>query len=206
MSRAGPTEKLHVTLQSPRARHAPLRRALYPFAVASSLTSRPSPRLCSLLSVSLARLSLSRLSRTSLSSPSTEHQAATAALSHILTADPVYDTKAPTLEGQGAGVARSGNAPQAVALEWCTFEERKVVHRRAGRAPCSCVIRRHGGAWHLSLLSTKRHCARKSMDQWLRDIALEQYAPVFARHHLDVSILPELTANDLDRMGITSVR
>ena len=46
-----------------------------------------------------------------------------------------------------------------------------------------------------------------SMDvsEWLRGLGLEQYGPDFADNDIDGSVLPELTAEDLIALGITSV-
>lgn len=41
--------------------------------------------------------------------------------------------------------------------------------------------------------------------QWLRGIGLEQYAPAFADNDIDGSLLPELTAEDLVALGVTSI-
>jgi len=40
---------------------------------------------------------------------------------------------------------------------------------------------------------------------WLRGLGLEQYGPDFADNDIDGSVLPELTAEDLIALGITSV-
>src|SRR6516225_5157603 len=40
---------------------------------------------------------------------------------------------------------------------------------------------------------------------WLRDLGLEQYAPAFVENHIDGEVLPELTAEDLTGLGITSI-
>jgi hypothetical protein len=40
---------------------------------------------------------------------------------------------------------------------------------------------------------------------WLRRLGLEQYGPEFAANHIDGEILPELTADDLVGLGITSI-
>jgi class 3 adenylate cyclase len=40
---------------------------------------------------------------------------------------------------------------------------------------------------------------------WLRQIGLEQYAGLFAEHEISAEILPNLTAEDLKDLGITSV-
>ena len=41
--------------------------------------------------------------------------------------------------------------------------------------------------------------------RWLRGLGLEQYASAFADNHIDGSILPELTAEDLLALGVESV-
>src|SRR5204862_6966165 len=41
--------------------------------------------------------------------------------------------------------------------------------------------------------------------EWLRGVGLEQYAPAFADNDIDDSLLPQLTADDLIALGITSV-
>eukprot|EP01090_Pellita_catalonica_P021565 TRINITY_DN8107_c0_g1_i2.p1 TRINITY_DN8107_c0_g1~~TRINITY_DN8107_c0_g1_i2.p1 ORF type:complete len:616 (+),score=81.93 TRINITY_DN8107_c0_g1_i2:135-1982(+) len=41
--------------------------------------------------------------------------------------------------------------------------------------------------------------------RFLREQNLEQYAPIFLREEVDMSILPSLQAKDLERMGITAV-
>ena len=40
---------------------------------------------------------------------------------------------------------------------------------------------------------------------WLRGLGLEQYAPAFRDHDVDGEVLPELTAEDLISIGVTSV-
>jgi predicted ATPase/class 3 adenylate cyclase len=40
---------------------------------------------------------------------------------------------------------------------------------------------------------------------WLKGLALEQYAPAFARNHIEPGLLPSLTAEDLKDLGISSV-
>src|SRR5712671_4478359 len=40
---------------------------------------------------------------------------------------------------------------------------------------------------------------------WLRGLGLEQYAPAFAANDIDGEILPELTADDLIGLGVTSI-
>src|SRR5947209_9957828 len=40
---------------------------------------------------------------------------------------------------------------------------------------------------------------------WLRGLGLEQYAPAFRDNDVDAEILPELTAEDLISIGVTSV-
>ena len=40
---------------------------------------------------------------------------------------------------------------------------------------------------------------------WLRRLGLEQYAAEFAANHIDAEILPQLTADDLVGLGVTSI-
>ncbi|HEX6011290.1 MAG TPA: SAM domain-containing protein, partial [Geminicoccaceae bacterium] len=40
---------------------------------------------------------------------------------------------------------------------------------------------------------------------WLRDLGLEDYAQAFQAHHIDIEVLPRLTADDLIGLGITSI-
>ncbi|HEX6115292.1 MAG TPA: adenylate/guanylate cyclase domain-containing protein, partial [Geminicoccaceae bacterium] len=40
---------------------------------------------------------------------------------------------------------------------------------------------------------------------WLRGLGLEDYAQAFQAHHIDADVLPRLTADDLNALGITSV-
>src|SRR5262249_18534808 len=40
---------------------------------------------------------------------------------------------------------------------------------------------------------------------WLRGLGLEQYAPAFRDNDVDGEVLPELTADDLISMSVTSV-
>ena len=40
---------------------------------------------------------------------------------------------------------------------------------------------------------------------WLRDLGLADYAETFRAHHIDAEVLPQLTAEDLIALGITSV-
>ena len=46
-----------------------------------------------------------------------------------------------------------------------------------------------------------------SMDiaDWLRRLGLEQYAPAFTANDIDAEILPDLTAEDLTGLGVTSI-
>src|SRR5215831_2234794 len=41
--------------------------------------------------------------------------------------------------------------------------------------------------------------------QWLRSLRLEQYADAFLKNDIDGEILPELTADDLIGLGVTSI-
>jgi len=40
---------------------------------------------------------------------------------------------------------------------------------------------------------------------WLRDLGLERYAPAFDANDIDATVLPSLTGDDLEKLGITSV-
>src|SRR5271167_3926900 len=40
---------------------------------------------------------------------------------------------------------------------------------------------------------------------WLRGLGLEQYAPAFVTNDIDPEVLPELTADDLIGLGVTSI-
>ena len=40
---------------------------------------------------------------------------------------------------------------------------------------------------------------------WLHGLGLEQYAPSFAANDIDSEVLPELTADDLMGLGVTSI-
>jgi len=40
---------------------------------------------------------------------------------------------------------------------------------------------------------------------WLRGLDLERYAPAFHAHNVDVTVLPDLTADDLAGLGVTSI-
>ena len=40
---------------------------------------------------------------------------------------------------------------------------------------------------------------------WLRGLGLEQYAPAFRDNDIDAEVLPELTADDLIGLGVTSI-
>ena len=40
---------------------------------------------------------------------------------------------------------------------------------------------------------------------WLRGVGLEQYATAFLENDIDSEILPELTADDLIGLGVTSI-
>ena len=37
---------------------------------------------------------------------------------------------------------------------------------------------------------------------WLRDLGLEGYEPVFLKNAIDSDVLPELTEGDLEKLGI----
>jgi hypothetical protein len=41
-----------------------------------------------------------------------------------------------------------------------------------------------------------------TIDQWLKDLGLEKYAPVFTEQEIDVGILGDLTDEDLQQLGI----
>src|SRR6266481_9971138 len=41
--------------------------------------------------------------------------------------------------------------------------------------------------------------------EWLRGLGLEQYAPAFSENDIDGNVLPELTADDLIGLGVTSI-
>src|SRR6516162_10163131 len=43
------------------------------------------------------------------------------------------------------------------------------------------------------------------VDEWLRGLGLEQYAPAFAANDIDADVLPELTADDLIGLGVGSI-
>jgi hypothetical protein len=40
---------------------------------------------------------------------------------------------------------------------------------------------------------------------WLRGLGLERYTPAFRDNDIDAGILPELTADDLIGLGVTSI-
>ena len=40
---------------------------------------------------------------------------------------------------------------------------------------------------------------------WLRDLGLEQYAQAFRENAIDAAVLPELTADDLNDLGVNLV-
>ncbi|HEX9204985.1 MAG TPA: adenylate/guanylate cyclase domain-containing protein, partial [Candidatus Deferrimicrobiaceae bacterium] len=40
---------------------------------------------------------------------------------------------------------------------------------------------------------------------WLRDLGLERYAPAFDANDIDAMVLPTLTGDDLEKLGVTSV-
>src|SRR5579862_6907075 len=46
---------------------------------------------------------------------------------------------------------------------------------------------------------------RMDVAAWLRGLGLEQYAPTFCDNDVDGAVLPELTADDLISIGVTSV-
>src|SRR6516162_1857773 len=43
------------------------------------------------------------------------------------------------------------------------------------------------------------------VDEWLRGLGLGQYAPAFAANDIDGEVLPELTAEHLTGLGVTSI-
>src|SRR5213595_2097521 len=55
----------------------------------------------------------------------------------------------------------------------------------------------------LPLLRAEDH--RMDVAAWLRGLGLEQYAPAFRDNDVDGEVLPELTADDLISIGVTSV-
>ena len=40
---------------------------------------------------------------------------------------------------------------------------------------------------------------------WLRSLGLEQYEPAFRENHVDETVLPNLTAEDLKDLGVGSI-
>src|SRR5262250_2373213 len=55
----------------------------------------------------------------------------------------------------------------------------------------------------LPLVGAEDH--RMDVAAWLRGLGLEQYAPAFRDNDVDGEVLPELTADDLISIGVTSV-
>src|SRR5439155_14992941 len=55
----------------------------------------------------------------------------------------------------------------------------------------------------LLLLGAEDH--RMDVAAWLRGLGLEQYAAAFRDNDVDADVLPELTADDLTSIGVTSV-
>src|SRR4029077_830385 len=55
----------------------------------------------------------------------------------------------------------------------------------------------------LPLLGAEDH--RMDVVAWLRGLGLEQYAPAFRDNDVDGEVLPELTADDLINIGVSSV-
>jgi hypothetical protein len=53
------------------------------------------------------------------------------------------------------------------------------------------------------LLRAEGH--RVDVAAWVRGLGLEQYAPAFRDNNVDGEVLPELTADDLISIGVTSV-
>src|SRR5262245_66168768 len=41
--------------------------------------------------------------------------------------------------------------------------------------------------------------------EWLGRHGLNQYAKTFAENHIDLSVLPDLTENDLEKLGVSSL-
>lgn len=46
---------------------------------------------------------------------------------------------------------------------------------------------------------------RINIADWLRRLGLEQYTPAFAANDIDAEVLAELTADDLIRLGVSSI-
>jgi class 3 adenylate cyclase len=44
-----------------------------------------------------------------------------------------------------------------------------------------------------------------SVADWLKELGLEQYAPAFRNNDIDGAVLPELTADDLAGLGVSSI-
>ena len=42
-----------------------------------------------------------------------------------------------------------------------------------------------------------------AIELWLRNIGLEKYADVFARHDIDLEVAPNLSEQDLDKLGLS---
>jgi SAM domain (Sterile alpha motif) len=42
----------------------------------------------------------------------------------------------------------------------------------------------------------------RTIAEWLASLGLSEYAPRFAEHHVDVSVLPDLTDQDLTELGV----
>src|SRR5499433_3030988 len=53
--------------------------------------------------------------------------------------------------------------------------------------------------------SSRAEDHRMDVADWLRRLGLEQYAPAFAANDIDGEVLPELTADDLIGLGVSSI-
>src|ERR1700730_12013453 len=47
--------------------------------------------------------------------------------------------------------------------------------------------------------------SRMDVAAWLRGLGLEQYEPAFRDNYVDADVLPDLTAEDLIGLGVTSI-
>jgi hypothetical protein len=55
------------------------------------------------------------------------------------------------------------------------------------------------------LLASGHQDATMDIAGWLRNLGLEQYEPAFRENHVDETVLPNLTAEDLKDLGVGSI-
>src|SRR5438477_6088748 len=100
-----------------------------------------------------------------------------------------------------------------IMSEYGSSQLKGAIHGLKPRHPTRRLFQRcrwqAEGQWNilvhegLPLLGAEDH--RMDVAAWLSGLGLEQYAPAFRDNDVDGEVLPELTADDLINIGVTSV-